>query len=192
MTIRIGNIQIFISFYFLSFLTLMLIFDKSGLILVSLFCGVLHESGHILALILLRKKTINLKVALSGISLSKDSLNLNFFQELFVLIAGPSANLILCFVLLLTKNLNYFFAFSLISCIFNCIPIKPLDGGRILECILLKKFSDVSTYKIMRILSFFALTVVFLSSILILLNNKSNLSLLFISVYLLILTVTKN
>ncbi len=72
--------------------------------------------------------------------------------------AGPAANLLLAivFVLLahvfiylpdtllktwLFANLNNGIALSLVLCIFNLLPVLPLDGGRILESVLPLKYA---------------------------------------------------
>ncbi len=62
-----------------------------------------------------------------------DSKNRNLKSEFFVAIAGPMVNVILIPFLHFEKNV---YLFNLYMILFNMLPFYPMDGGKVLSCIL--------------------------------------------------------
>lgn len=111
-----------------------------------------------------------------------------FLKEVIISASGPLANLIIMTVFSLLKDTfiisEHIIKINLFLFIINVIPVMPLDGGRILYAFLKSEFSAKKAKKIINIISVtVSLVVIFISfytSI-----NKSNISFLLVSVYIL-------
>ena len=97
------------------------------------FCvaAVVHELGHVAALLLLDIPLRRLRLRLSGAVLETGPMNCR--QEMICALAGPAANLLLLPLGPLWPKLA---AFSLVLALFNLLPFPALDGGRVLSAAL--------------------------------------------------------
>lgn len=182
------GIKIYISFLFLSIITIMIFIDKSGLILPMLLSVFLHEIAHITVMVLLKSKIKEINLIPCSLEIVRDSSQLSIY-EILISISGPLINLILCAVFL--KNRPLFAAINFCYGAFNLLPLTTLDGGEILKIILSRRFSEE---KISLILKCFNLTfglfgLIF--GILIFLENQLNLTLIIFSLYIIILNIIK-
>ena len=164
-----------------------ILIDGSLYSLLAVAFSFLHECGHILMLSVCHGRIRTLKMHSRGIGLETNVLS--YKNELLVSLAGPVVSLILflCFLPFFKKSpMLLFCCFSnLIIFTLNILPIYPLDGGRVLFCILCKKTELPTALKIIKAVSFLFLLPLCLFSVIILLETGYNLSLLIISVYLL-------
>lgn len=133
-------------------------FDKPYVAILTLLSALIHELGHISALILLSKKYRFFGVA-SGFRLSANG-GLSYKEELVVAIFGPLVNIIL---FLLTRHSppfsfsHYARTFGLINlftAISNLIPIESYDGYRIAECIINEYCPDAISSSFLHAVSF--------------------------------------
>ncbi len=134
------------------------------LIYILLFSS-LHETGHLLALILVKGYPDILRFSFYGFAL-KYSCPLSKHKELAVLLSGPLINLILY---LLIGDAGNFILFFL-----NILPAYPLDGGRIVY---------LYSQKAAKILSLVTLAVVFALSLYLIIMYRS-FTLFLICIYL--------
>lgn len=172
MEIRVKSTLIKIEFSFLILIAFAVLYGYENsfkLIIYSL----LHEAGHLVALIAVGAKPRQISFSFYGIGMKYDE-HISNIHELIVLICGPLVNLIL--YLFFKDNLN------LILFFLNIYPAFPLDGGRILK-IILPRFSKV--------INIVFIIILFLISAHLVYNYKIY-SLLFISIYLLIFNVSNN
>ena len=80
-------------------------------------------------------------------------------EEIIIAASGPITNLIAAIIFTAVWWVipsSYFFtqAFvyaNIVNALFNLMPVFPLDGGRIMLCMLSKKFNQNKAYKIIRI-----------------------------------------
>ena len=125
---------------------LILIFgDNYKYTVVALCAALAHESGHIIAALILKMKldgfTLNILGARIGISLPMYS----YKKELLLSLSGPIANITSGIISLciykssVTQTNTYLLFFTIASfflAILNLLPIKGFDGGRIFVCFL--------------------------------------------------------
>ena len=94
----------------------------------------IHELSHILMCKLLNVEIEQIHLCAGGATIVTD-VKLERFSKIMVSAAGPLANLLLtlvCAALAISHN-NTFLLFNLSLGIFNLIPVKNLDGGKILK-----------------------------------------------------------
>ena len=88
----------------------------------------------LLALYLLGGRVTGLRLSAFGAELATDAARLPYLRETGVVLAGPAVNLALG--LLLARLGQYTASGAHLSlCLFNLLPVRPLDGGRAL-CLL--------------------------------------------------------
>lgn len=138
---------------------------------VMLFFALIHETGHLLAGLIMGMKPEKLELIPYGVSISfkinpkeynKKIINGNILEikKIVVAIAGPLTNLIIMIIAICVKA-NYTLIYvNLILTIFNLVPIYPLDGGRILKGALYILFGKRKSIKYIRIASFSSLIII--------------------------------
>ena len=95
----------------------------------------IHELSHILALRSFGGASIRLRLGVLGAVMDTDRRRLSYGGELLCVLAGPGANL-LCALLLSAAGRGRWEAeagANLVLCMFNLLPLRPLDGGRALH-----------------------------------------------------------
>lgn len=136
MEIKFKKFVFKLDFSFLILLSFAVFYGYESTISIILF-SMLHELGHISALLLFKVKPDLIKVSFYGIGLKYKN-NLSKIKEFIVLLCGPLINLIL--FLVLKDNIN------LILLLINIFPALPLDGGRMLKLVLPKYYRAVSRF----------------------------------------------
>lgn len=100
-------------------------------ILAMVIAAWLHEMGHYLAVRLCGRRIHDFKPGLTGAVLETGGLSLG--QELFCAVSGPVVGLL---PLLCRGWAPKIALCALLQSAFNLIPVYPLDGGRIMRCIV--------------------------------------------------------
>ncbi|MGN0452758.1 MAG: site-2 protease family protein [Ruminococcus sp.] len=162
-----------------------------------LLASALHEAGH---LAFIEKFTgapqvLNLRVGEVGIDTNLEGLN--FCQELFIILSGPLVNLLLSALCGAISSFYYqklIFDFSVCNiclCAFNLLPIMSLDGGQLLYLLLTVKYTERICRRIINILTLIFLVPLATLGFIFLFKSKYNYSLLFISIYFIVLIISK-
>ena len=139
----------------------------------------IHELGHLVAGLLIGMKPQKLEILPYGIGISfkilpkdynKKIIKGNYLEikKIFVALAGPITNFLL---ILIISNINIdtyskqmMIYTNLLLILFNLIPLYPLDGGRIIKCILHIFFGKQKSEKYINNLSFITLIILTLIS----------------------------
>ena len=111
---------------------------------------VTHELGHLSVLWLLKQPVRHFRLKISGAEIGIGLLDNR--RELLCAMAGPMAGIVLGLALLRIWPLCGILSLCL-SC-GNLLPLYPLDGGRILRCLLSCFFSAEKVYIILKSISF--------------------------------------
>ena len=115
-------------------------FNTPYIAILTVICAVIHEGGHLIALILTGGYTGLPRFVLSGFRLRSRSF-ISYKAELFVLLAGPIANILSFIFMYLLSRLfgSYFYIFALLNlmtAISNLIPVKNYDGYKIIAAMI--------------------------------------------------------
>ena len=136
------------------------------LILLNYFLALMfHELAHLYTAIKCGYGLKQFKISMFGFSVELGE-NINPNDAFVINIAGPMCNFFLCICCLamyqLLPNsyeyLNVFCAANLVLAIFNLLPIYPLDGGKIFQCM----FSNQKVYKTVDLIVRYVLSIVFI------------------------------
>lgn len=100
------------------------------LVLPMLSAAAIHEAGHIIAILLQGGNISNFTVNAGGLKISYDSYRFTYAQDLICALSGPVVGIIAA-VLGANIGLPVFAGISLCLSVFNLLPIRPLDGGKI-------------------------------------------------------------
>lgn len=194
MTIKniFNKIEIHPSCYFLLILS---VFSADFLIIIIIVLLLfIHELGHFITAYFLNFEPVKIIFyPFGGISKFSHDINCPLKKEVLVLLMGPIAQLIFSFFLLkLTFLLPYNNLIMKINCsilFFNLLPIYPLDGGRILQCLLCYFISYNLSFKIIYIIS---TAIVLILTSFFLLNPTLNLLLIIILLIIKLVIESKN
>ncbi|MBQ7375324.1 MAG: hypothetical protein IJW52_00370 [Clostridia bacterium] len=184
-----------ISFFSLLML-LSLILTHSYLSLAAIVAAALHECGHIIAAKLCGIPLVDMKLGIFGATLTTDRALCSYGKEILLALAGPATNL-LCLALcsLLPIQCEAIELFCVASCglaILNLLPIRELDGGRIVYCALASTFSPSLASRVVGALSFGIIFSLWTLSVYLILRLGASLSLFIFSCFLFCKIFIKN
>lgn len=189
------GIKIKIKFMFVALVTLFLIVDKSSISVIALFACIIHELGHLFMFILIGYKPRELAFELTGIRLVKPSASLTYSKEILVQLAGSGTNfavfILLCGTVDSISKVSIFAVTHLIIGIFNLLPLKSFDGGKLLELFLIRLVSINTTQFICTIVDFLCILVILTAGIFAFFQNKNSFTLIILSSYLMISAISK-
>lgn len=159
--------------------------DADGTAALCLLASFLHESGHILALLLLNRRPREVAVRLCGICLIPDERPLSYGRQALVLLAGPLSNAVIGGALALTRASPVAVAAHFMLGGFNLLPVEALDGGQALRCLLSARWSPSTVSAVLRGVSV-AVVLPLATAGFMLLFRYGNITLLAESVYLIV------
>ena len=134
---RVDNIVISVEdhvYFIWAFLLLLLPLQW---VLALVLAVLVHECFHLVALTVQGGRVLSVRIGSGGIQMETDYLSPG--KELVCALAGPVGSAVL---LLLASWFPRIAICGMIHCLYNLLPLFPLDGGRILHGILLMCLSD--------------------------------------------------
>ena len=176
--------------FFAFFFTVMAISGSPHPFVLAL-CYIIHEAGHIFFAKIQKIPVKKLRVGSFRLSISYDCSTVSYEKELLVCAGGVIFNL-LCVIIgaLLWRfnsdSLSFFVVCSLCLAMMNIYPISTLDGGRIFRCLFLIIFEEERAEKACKWLSFVSAFILWLCAVYVQMIFNSNISLFFISIFLLV------
>lgn len=199
MTFNFRGIQIKIRFLFFAVVCIMLCFDTQKTVGFAVISALLHECGHLAALIAFGDKPREVTLGLFGMQITRrNDTRLSFSEEIKSALAGPIVNLLLAgiaeigFVLFGVSNFQMLCAINLLLGFFNLMPIMNLDGGRALFYALQIRFAESESERLLKIVSVATLAPMMAVGFYVLLITKYNFSLLAVVCYLCVLLFIKS
>lgn len=156
---------------------------------------ILHEFSHILVANIFKCKFNKFNVGILGANVEiVDIEELHTNKQLILYMAGPVFNFCMAviFGLLYLFFKNDFIKISITSnlClgIFNMLPAYPLDGSKVCEILLSKKFLYKKSKRITETLSFIIAGALFLTFNIVLLLHKVNITLFLAAIFIMYTT----
>lgn len=96
--------------------------------------SIVHELGHYLLLKWYRAEIRGFQINALGAVLDADTSGLSYGEEFLAVAAGPAANFLCASLLALgqKEKWNVWIGCNIVLCVFNLLPLRLLDGGRML------------------------------------------------------------
>ena len=181
MSFTVGRCRVRLDFAFFALAAAMLTASAAGGgNLLGLYAAIIHESGHIIALLLQGGTPERIKADASGLHMTVPDSH----RSAFVLAAGAAVNFA-AFVISMPFSVR-FAAANLLTGLMNLTPVRPLDGGELLLLFLIKKKSAEKAASISNVISFAASVPLLTAGLYILFISKWNITLLIIALCLIL------
>lgn len=187
-----------IGFLFVATVAVLLCFNTGIQIQFAVLFALLHEAGHLFAIVISGEKPESISFGLFGMTIIRQNdITQNFKQEVFTALAGPLTNFTIALILLCfwyeykSDTLIIAISVNIILGLFNIMPVFSLDGGNALDNYLKLKYEDDKCEKILRIVSLCCLTIMMAFGFYILIVSKYNFTFLIITIYLTVMLFVK-
>ena len=178
-----------VSVGFVGILSLMLYVDRVGLMLPTMLAVILHEFGHLIALLAFKERPQRVELRVGTVAII-GNFALTSKSQIMMLLAGSGFNFILFAILyfmFFISKAAYLLNFSLVMLvvgILNLLPIMGLDGGEILKIILLKFLKSKNANTVVLLFSLVTTSLIIMLGFYVLTDTKSNISLIIFGIYL--------
>lgn len=197
MKFKLFGTEIYISFLFCAVITLMLLTDKTGYMIPTLFAILMHEMGHLFMMWVVDSAPKRIKLIPASIQITTP-FQKRYRNDMLISLAGPLVNIVLFltlyfnFLTFRNQTTLYFALLNLVVALFNLLPVKGLDGGTILYCILSKNKDSNRASIILKYITLAASAVIIVTAITLSIRGNINISFYIVGIYLLIASLVKN
>ncbi len=188
MQFNIFGARVTVSFLLIALLAFFAFTDKQGLFLCAFTAALLHEGGHLIAVLACACRVQSLELLPCGIKLklTRPLSLLPISRQLLILLAGCATNFAVCLILFWgcgrwTTPCTVHLATGL----FNMLPSGTLDGGRALEVLL------PGCPRLLDVLSMGCAALLFLAGVALLRVSGYNVSLLITAAYLAVTVIVR-
>lgn len=122
-----------VHFSFFVFNALIFLLRDGRLVMTFYTVCAVHEAGHIFALMLVGGRIASVELSGFGIRMNRQkSRIISAKSSVFVLLAGPAANIIMYILMKLTGCVGDFPMLNLMAAAYNMLPYRSLDGGAVI------------------------------------------------------------
>lgn len=117
-------------------------FDKEGRYTLLVAASLIHELGHVICMVVCGKRIEAVTIVPGGFDIRYSGGHDSYWADIAITLCGPGANLAVsvAFLGIQSRMTDYFIGINLVLCLFNMLPVYPLDGGRalhlVMECLL--------------------------------------------------------
>ena len=140
--VRIGGVVCRFSLLFPAMVAVAVTLDPSVFSLWCLAASLMHEMGHLIALLAFDCKPKRMVLGLFGMRVEQDpARRLGYRQNALVSLAGPAVNLVTFCILSCFRGNETAALVHLTLGVFNLLPIEPLDGGQALSALCQRLFT---------------------------------------------------
>lgn len=196
MKVKFFGTEIYISFLFCAVLCFMLAIDRTGLVIPTLFAVFIHETGHMLAMWAADCQPKAIRLIPTSVQIIR-GFSPKKHGETAITICGPTANLVVCGVLLVNflifkneQSLN-FAVLNLVIAVFNLFPVSGLDGGTLLVIALSNFVNIYKAEQITQIITLIFAFLCFLLGVYLWVNGVANISVFIVAVYIAVCSLAK-
>lgn len=120
---------------FFLLLALLNYLDKYGIVPLAMIACILHELGHYAAIRALGGDIKQISFTVIGAEMRLARM-LGYQRECAAALAGPAVNLLLAWLFCGQEGGEVFSGVNMALGVFNLLPVRRLDGGRALHCVL--------------------------------------------------------
>ena len=185
LSFTVRQCRVTVGFPFFALLCALSLCDRSGMLLTGLSAALLHEAGHLTAMLLIPGQApASVAVTPFGIRIGRRPLSSCANGCLTVLAAGSAVNLLVG-----ALTLPFFprlAALHLVTGGMYLLPVDTLDGGGILRLLLARFLPERAAEGALTVLSLLTLTALSLLGVTVLCRTRYNFTLLGMSLWLLL------
>ena len=142
MKLKIGRLTVSLGFPYFALAAYFLSGDMYKNYLCAVLFSSLHELGHIISIRMADCNIKEISLDIMGIRIDKNIGSMSYENECITALCGPLVNLVFALLFCVLKNGNEIFSLpfniNLGLFLINMLPVRTLDGGRFLNCLLLK------------------------------------------------------
>lgn len=171
-------------------LFLLIFFSESGSPQIALVSAVLHEFAHLLTCVIVGGKPRSIAPKRTGFAISYSNCGISYTKELLIILSGPIFNIAVGAILAYTGHdsaANVNFGLGVI----NLLPLIGLDGAGALYTFCSGLAGERIASRIVRYVSTTVSVILWICTVWYELRYGTNLSLLAVSVYILLLGLTE-
>lgn len=188
-TVNVRGSKVKISFFFFVTISFALVLDTTDTAVLTLFAAIIHESGHLVCMLVCGERPSKILLAPFGMSISRFS-GCSYRKEICISLAGPLANLLVAALLFAVScicdvsGLAKAVAVNIALAVFNLLPIEPLDCGRAIKCRLMCSMNPAKADRVVFAVGVVCLVPLACFGFYVLIKSRYNITLLLASIYL--------
>lgn len=180
-----------VTYPFAIMMAVFIFFDSENKLLLTVFSMLIHEMGHISALLYKNIPIQKIIIGMTGANIvyGNDRLT-SYADDIFIAVMGSVFNFITVVISLFVENIfsldmSFFIGINAVLGAFNMAPIIPLDGGRAMLGIISLKAGLSEAEEMLRRISIAEAVIGIIIGIILIYNSK-NYTLLLVSVVILL------